>query len=610
MLAEDTRGAVMVIAVFMAAIAIACLYFLTGIGDAILAQERMQDAADAAAFSSAVIHARGMNLLALINIIMASLLAILVLLSMLSSIFGLGSQILKFGSFFVPALAAGVVPLRTAAKLAKDAETTAKPKVEQLLKAAQKMQAPLRRAIPVIASVNAADLAKNHYGPVVTVGTTFPILAGLPTVDGKFDKVCSEAGELAGKLALLPITAALDELRTLPAGGTVAGAVSSVLKKFARRTGTTYAKFYCGNGPKPEPPTHTVDIPHPELRTEHEQRCDDGDEESCMRHAEEIQRVREAYDVSSGTCSLGTQGENERCEMMRRNARTECDPNRTRKMSSVRWREVKKTRTFRVAGEGTRRRVIEDPVEIDHATAVIKTAKTTSIQYPIGCYVRAMQTFAPQSPFTDWEHDAAQPLCETKVEAPPISDFRGDEPISFEVHEYTDILTCFEKKKIKAEVGDMQATAAMKKATPQEMCNCAAQGEEMFQIRSIVLGDPETYTARASKGILVGSHGASVEESRLSELGELGGKFAAAQAEYYFDDGSALPAEWLWSMKWKARMRRLSFGRSRWECPERTNTCSKEALGRGTQALGEAAQERLDGLRRLLGDGSDSLIVH
>ena len=38
-----------------------------------LAAERMQDASDTAAFSAAVIHARGMNMLALLNMIMAAL---------------------------------------------------------------------------------------------------------------------------------------------------------------------------------------------------------------------------------------------------------------------------------------------------------------------------------------------------------------------------------------------------------------------------------------------------------------------------------------------------------------------------------------------------------
>jgi hypothetical protein len=77
-LGSGTSGAIMVLGLFMAFFLVGALYFIIGIGNTILFRERMQDAADAAAFSAAVMDARGMNLIALINIIMAAALAILV----------------------------------------------------------------------------------------------------------------------------------------------------------------------------------------------------------------------------------------------------------------------------------------------------------------------------------------------------------------------------------------------------------------------------------------------------------------------------------------------------------------------------------------------------
>ncbi|WP_236519650.1 hypothetical protein [Sandaracinus amylolyticus] len=72
----DQRGAIMVIGVFMSAMLVGILYYVWGIGGALLFRERMQDAADASAFSAAVVHARGMNIIALLNIVMAALAAV------------------------------------------------------------------------------------------------------------------------------------------------------------------------------------------------------------------------------------------------------------------------------------------------------------------------------------------------------------------------------------------------------------------------------------------------------------------------------------------------------------------------------------------------------
>jgi hypothetical protein len=72
-LSTDQGGAVMLIGLFLALAVIGGLWCLIGIGNAILAREVSQEAADSAAFTNAVIHARGMNLIAFINIIVMAL---------------------------------------------------------------------------------------------------------------------------------------------------------------------------------------------------------------------------------------------------------------------------------------------------------------------------------------------------------------------------------------------------------------------------------------------------------------------------------------------------------------------------------------------------------
>jgi hypothetical protein len=77
-LASDTRGAVLVVGIVMGALLVGALWHIASVGDAVIWRERMQDAADAGAFENAVWHARGMNVLAAINIIMSMVLAVLV----------------------------------------------------------------------------------------------------------------------------------------------------------------------------------------------------------------------------------------------------------------------------------------------------------------------------------------------------------------------------------------------------------------------------------------------------------------------------------------------------------------------------------------------------
>lgn len=73
---EDQRGAVMITGLFMAFFLIGALWFVLGIGDAIVFRDRMQEAADHAAFTSAAIQAKGMNFIAACNLVMLAAVAI------------------------------------------------------------------------------------------------------------------------------------------------------------------------------------------------------------------------------------------------------------------------------------------------------------------------------------------------------------------------------------------------------------------------------------------------------------------------------------------------------------------------------------------------------
>lgn len=69
-LVGDQRGAVMLTGLFMSCFLIGALWFIVGIGDTIVFRDKMQEAADVGAFSSAALHAKGMNFISLCNLVM------------------------------------------------------------------------------------------------------------------------------------------------------------------------------------------------------------------------------------------------------------------------------------------------------------------------------------------------------------------------------------------------------------------------------------------------------------------------------------------------------------------------------------------------------------
>ena len=75
----DDSGAIMVISPIMACAMIGLMWYMIGLGDALIWRDRSQEATDSMAFSSAAIHAHGMNIIAFINIVMSILTAIYLL---------------------------------------------------------------------------------------------------------------------------------------------------------------------------------------------------------------------------------------------------------------------------------------------------------------------------------------------------------------------------------------------------------------------------------------------------------------------------------------------------------------------------------------------------
>lgn len=87
----DQRGAIMLMGLCMACFLIGSMWFMVGIGDAIVFRDSMQEIADHAAFTSAVLHAKGMNFISACNLIMMAFVFFHILLGIVNDVLFLAS---------------------------------------------------------------------------------------------------------------------------------------------------------------------------------------------------------------------------------------------------------------------------------------------------------------------------------------------------------------------------------------------------------------------------------------------------------------------------------------------------------------------------------------
>lgn len=83
---DDDAGAVMMTGLFMCLFLIGALWYVIGVGDAVVHRDTMQEAADHAAFTSASLHAKGMNLIAACNLVLLVLTAIHLILGIIHDV--------------------------------------------------------------------------------------------------------------------------------------------------------------------------------------------------------------------------------------------------------------------------------------------------------------------------------------------------------------------------------------------------------------------------------------------------------------------------------------------------------------------------------------------
>ena len=202
---HDRRGAVIVMALFMSIFLVGCLWYLIGIGDAAVYRARVDAGADAVAYTAAVFHARGMNMIAMLNLIIAASVALIVVAKTLNYIIG----IVYYAASWMCTSTAPELPPGTC-DVAKDAgsryhrlvqilEKLEGEEGDKLLASLSKAQREIAELTPWVASTESTAVATG-YKPMTTglavspsMMPTMPRL-GLPVMDEPYPTTCSRGG--------------------------------------------------------------------------------------------------------------------------------------------------------------------------------------------------------------------------------------------------------------------------------------------------------------------------------------------------------------------------------------------------------------------------------
>jgi hypothetical protein len=188
-LCGDERGAIMVMGIFMCACLVGILWYLAGIGDAIVFRERLQEGADATAFTAAVLHARGMNLLVMINLIMACILAVRVALRVAYIVL----QVLAIALAWI-GVGGGI---GVVAGEVKAAGNITDPFITEALEALTVVEGIIPHVVPPAAIVGSIQVSLK-YNPLVkegAAGNPVTTKAGLPVEDGDPSVLCFQAAK-------------------------------------------------------------------------------------------------------------------------------------------------------------------------------------------------------------------------------------------------------------------------------------------------------------------------------------------------------------------------------------------------------------------------------
>ncbi len=582
-LTGDQRGAIVVMALPIALLLIGMLYYAIGIGDAIIRRETLQDAADASAFSAAVMMARGMNLVVLVNVIMAMLIAVLVMIRIVQIALATGIAIctllatVTMGSSlaFVPPLKASLV---AADRTYEAARRIVKPTVEGL----HVTTLVIKYAMPVAMEGRVVHTSR-QYAPTAFAGFAIPNQISLPIEPGTESQLCDKAGEHAAQFATLPLAPLLPDIVEEELGDAF-GAATGTLASF-------FCSFEGGNPPAIELPPQTLRQSLPKLPKTKE--CEDFQVDSMQVDPEYERVCAEARAEVAASTPHPVTGECNSADcsayqLRTELARTECKPPGRPTFTEYVWQE----RTVRLRAELHEQRH-PYPSLIEHEEPEIGEWRLErGIRPP--CGTAGVVSDA-------WNTDMEQSLCVQTFEPlhPEGKQLVDDPVLETSYREVRHVLSC--SRSVPRVTPNLQNTPAGQAGSPLSTCTgqpsrrvhhnlkaCAQLGDETFQLRTVLLAGAPDHKSRNVLDAMVLRDKDEAAPWQGLDLGDgiqQASRVFVAQSEYYFDhDGVSEVArdrlEWMWTMDWRARLVRFRLADD--ESPDGCRAAARSQNRRGS----------------------------
>lgn len=545
-LLRSERGALGPFALCAVLVATALVYALYGTVEVLLEKEAMQDAADAAAFASAVMNARGMNLLAFLNLVMAALVAVLIALRLAQALFVILAAILTGLAWVTFGATLPLAALATQqAVTMQEAFTHAKSVVFPALEVLHTTERAVSVVVPWVAATDALVGTVRDY-PNVEAAFALPTSPRLPAEPDEFPVLCEHGAEMVVSLVFLPIEPIIPEDFL----GSLRGAAGDLARSLSG--------FLCGDG-SGEAPSHREKMEQGLPRPSGADSCDtDPASAHCVRAQRTLRRA--APHPTTGACQdEPTCDFADPYESAAREAREACN----RSAKEFTWQEQDVSVRYVRSGGAWR--------ESEHT--VERSRLVTNERRPCG---------PGGSVGREWNTDSGPegpgyplPLCTSEIGTtlPTLASEGSSRTI--ERTDVSRIFSCLvevERDFPLASEEDAFGGQGASTRSPHRVEEGLLLGDEAFQIRAVVVGAPPV-PRRARGYVELATRTATNEDSASagldSALRSLGG-MSVAQAEYYFDHtGDVEPAEWLWDLRWTARLRRFRL-------PDST-TSSREA---------------------------------
>jgi hypothetical protein len=546
---RDERGAIMVMGLMMAVFLVGMLYYVVGLGEAVLYRELLQDASDTAALSSALIHARGMNFIVLINLIMAALMTVLLVLNVLMTLLRVAIIALTLMSW-ISGGATGAMAGALAAthQAVQSVYTPTENIVMTLLEVLHGVSEVVRRAVPPVAILDTVIEVSSHQQGPAKLAFAVPTRIDLPVEPDAYSVLCQRAQDNVAEFVM----------DKMPAGtGFLVGNAAQALTEPS-------AQWLCGSSSAPRPSyERRQQYPFP-TPTEYQSCIYDPEKSLTDRDERERCDALRAQRQQALPDERGDCRPSEDCsvagpyEAMIALAREQCKPDPNRPLGGYRWQQKKISIELEWTGEGW-----NELNRNEEPGRILPLNEQGSEFAPCGTDPGALGEDWQERVHPSGDVSEVNPVCveDHENQLPTTIGLQAGSRHRVSYEAVTQIFGCTQTKAIRVPLGPNTASPtgdSSSEREPYRVINDVQLGTEDFQLRALAVAD-DLNPAPANVIQLAAWKRCEDEDcAGLAHAAAALSRFSAAQAEYYYDhDGSEAHSEWMWNMKWRARLVRL-----------------------------------------------------